>query len=380
MQQGQVFAKGNGSRDATNWAYRYRLGGGNSKRVQRSGFPTETAAAQALDRALHRARQKQGLVETPTLNELVEMYLDQHETEPETIEKLRWLLSKATARFGNTPITELAPAEIAAWRMTIPYGHRFEATQALRQTLARAVSWGMLNTNPAKQGVTNRQRPRIEQHPFESWDELNALADQLGRRLGPLVLFAAATGLRPSEWLALELRDIDRHARVVYVRRAYRNGRIKCPKTDASLRAVPLQQVALEALDALPRRNGSTLVFPAPRGGYLDLHNFRYRDWKPAQRELGIDPIRRIYDLRHSFATFALRAGISTFDLSRYMGASLTMIDRHYGHLAKDGRQHAINLLDTLSATETLTHVHTVDAKWTRKKGSRPTAGQKNRL
>src|SRR6266545_6491425 len=39
-------------------------------------------------------------------------------------------------------------------------------------------------------------------------------------------------------------------------------------------------------------------------------------------------------DLRHTFATFALRAGISTFDLSRYMGASLTMIDRHYGHLA----------------------------------------------
>jgi hypothetical protein len=124
-----------------------------------------------------------------------------------------------------------------------------------------------------------------------------------------------------------------------YVRRAYRNGRIKCPKTDASFRDVPLQAIALEALDALPRRNGSALVFPAPRGGYLDLHNFRHRDWKPAQRALGIDPVRRIYDLRHSSATFALRAGISTFDLSRYMGASLTMIDRHYGHLAKDGRQ-----------------------------------------
>jgi len=24
------------------------------------------------------------------------------------------------------------------------------------------------------------------------------------------------------------------------------------------------------------------------------------------------------------------------------MGASLTMIDRHYGHLARDGREHAI--------------------------------------
>jgi hypothetical protein len=33
------------------------------------------------------------------------------------------------------------------------------------------------------------------------------------------------------------------------------------------------------------------------------------------------------------------------------MGASLTMIDRHYGHLAKDGRQHAINLLNTYTQT-----------------------------
>jgi integrase len=85
-------------------------------------------------------------------------------------------------------------------------------------------------------------------------------------------------------------------------------------------------------------------------GAYFDLHNFRTRGWKPAQRAVGITPLRRVYDLRHTFATFALRAGISTFDLSRYMGASLTMIDRHYGHLARDGREHAIKLLDALNA------------------------------
>jgi hypothetical protein len=67
-------------------------------------------------------------------------------------------------------------------------------------------------------------------------------------------------------------------------------------------------------------------------------------------------------------ATFALRADISTFDLTRYMGASLTMIDRHYGHLAKDGREHAIKLLDAQNVHD----VHAVDARWTRRKGSSP--------
>lgn len=259
--------------------------------MQRGGFPFEQAATDALDRALERLRREQGLAQTPTLSELVDMYLAQHDVEPETLGKLGWLLSKAPRSFGERPVSDLRPAEIAAWRMTIPPGHRFEATQALRQTLRRAVGWGMLNTNPAKRGVENPRRPRFEQRPFESWAELHRLAGRIGSRYGPLVMFAAGTGLRPGEWVALEHRDIDRDMRVLYVRRALRNGRIKTPKTDSSIHAVPLQATALAALEQLPTTPPhSPLLFPAPRSGYLDLHNFRYRDWKPAQRAIGIDP------------------------------------------------------------------------------------------
>ena len=251
MQRGQVFTLKSGGEDRAIWAYRLRIGGRGSRRVQRGGFPSEQAATDALDRALERLRREQGLANTPTLLELVDMYLAQHDVEPETLEKLGWLLSKATRSFGVRPVSDLRPAEIAAWRMTIPPGHRVEATQALRQTLARAVSWGMLNTNPAKRGVENPQRPRFEQRPFETLAELHRLAGRIGPRYGPLVMFAAATGLRPGERLALEHRDIDHQARVVYVRRALRNGRIKNPKTDSSIRAVPLQATALAALEQL---------------------------------------------------------------------------------------------------------------------------------
>jgi len=81
-----------------------------------------------------------------------------------------------------------------------------------------------------------------------------------------------------------------------------------------------LQAIALDAIERQPSSPRSPLLFPAERGGYLDLHNFRNREWKPTQLAAGIEPLRRIYDLRHTYATFALRAGISTFDLSRYMG------------------------------------------------------------
>jgi hypothetical protein len=42
------------------------------------------------------------------------------------------------------------------------------------------------------------------------------------------------------------------------------------------------------------------------------------------------------------------------------------MIDRHYGLLARDRREHAIRLLDTLNASEN-TRWTLVDAGWTSK-------------
>jgi site-specific recombinase XerD len=43
----------------------------------------------------------------------------------------------------------------------------------------------------------------------------------------------------------------------------------------------------------------------------------------------GIEPLRHLYDMRHSYATFALRAGVSVFAVSRFIGSSIAMIDHH---------------------------------------------------
>ncbi len=74
--------------------------------------------------------------------------------------------------------------------------------------------------------------------------------------------------------------------------------------------------------------------------------------------DLVVDP-GGLYDLRHTYATFALRAGVPVFALSRFMGTSIAMIDLHYGHLAVDSYQHAVSLLDALALERA------VDAGWT---------------
>jgi integrase len=337
IQQGQVFKlKARGSDGRPLWAYRHRLDGRGSARPQVGGFASRAEAEGALRKALARLRPG-GCAATMTLADLVDEYLGMHEGEPVTIAKLRWLLGKATSALGAVRLADLSTKDIYAWRQTIPEGHRFEATQAVRQVLNRAVEWDWLTDNPAKR-VPNPARRSNEKRPFESWQQIEAVAVQLGPVYGPMVIFAAATGLRPAELFGLEQRDVDRRAGVVYVRRAFANGRLKRTKTRLSNRAVPLQAKALEALDQLPPSE-NPILFANSSGGRIDFRNFGRRHWKPAQRRARIEPLRGLYDMRHTYATFALRAGVPVFAVSRFMGSSIAMIDYHYGHLAHDSRQ-----------------------------------------
>jgi hypothetical protein len=146
-QHGQVLKlHGCRSDGKVRWAYRYRVNGSFSKRPQVGGFATRDEAQRALRRELARLRPGREM----TVTELVEEYLKVHQAAPSTIEKLRWLLSKATAVFGDQLIADLRSEEICAWRGTLPEGHRFEATQALRQVLNAAVAWELIDVNPAR--------------------------------------------------------------------------------------------------------------------------------------------------------------------------------------------------------------------------------------
>jgi len=81
------------------------------------GFQTERKAHEALERALESSRRDNGLGSRLTLSELTAEYLAQHDAEPRTIEKLRWLLEKAV--HGLDAACALQPANVrrvgAAW-------------------------------------------------------------------------------------------------------------------------------------------------------------------------------------------------------------------------------------------------------------------------
>ena len=175
-----------------------------------------------------------------------------------------------------------------------------------------------MESNPAVAAGDNPAPPPRQVRAY-TLAELDALEAELGPDYGPFVPLVAATGLRPLEGTRLERRDIDRARGVLTVRGT---------KTAGSRREVPLTGRALAALDRLPARLDTPLLFPAPEGGPLNLDNFRRRMWTPAVKASGVERPARIYDLRSTFASNALAAGVTVFELAKMMGTSVAMIER----------------------------------------------------
>jgi integrase len=350
IQRGQAYRLG-----PNRWGLRYYDVDG--KRQRKSSFPSKSAAlAHFREHIEPQLRGEPTPMPELTFSEFVELYLERHgaDVRPRTIATLTERLHHAENRFGSVPLHELERMvdEIAGWQAKQPDGVRYGRSAALRQTLEAAVRWGHTTRNPAKLAGRNRQPTPRTIRVFDR-SELEIITAELQPMYAPLPMFAAATGLRPEEWSALERRDIDRRTGVLNVRRTVSSGeRVELGKTTRSRRQVPLSPRALAALDALPARLSTPLLFPSPEGALINTNNFRNRDWAPAIEAGGIARPARIYDLRSTFASNALAAGISVFELARLMGTSVLMIERSYGALLDGAEAGIVSRLAAFEAAQ----------------------------
>lgn len=338
--KGSVYREASGT-----WGIKWPEGG---KRPQRGGFRTKTEAREWFDENVGPRLRRGGPSAEITFRAFTTVYLERwgatvSERTRRTLER-DWLLP-SLAYFGNFTLAELegAAGDVARWRAGLPSeDRRYKATKALRQVLGAAVRWGYMVRNPALDAGENPQPRREEVRPFAR-EELDRLIIELAPAQAALVVFAAETGLRTNEWNALERRDVDRQNPAVAVARRFSRGQATAyPKTQR--RRVPLTPRAEEALSWLPARIDTPLLFAAPEGGFINLDNWRLRVWYPALEGAGLEK-RGPYCLRHTFASEALSAGVSIFELSRLMGATVETIETHYGHLVRDSEDHLRGLL-----------------------------------
>jgi SAM-dependent methyltransferase len=85
--------------------------------------------------------------------------------------------------------------------------------------------------------------------------------------------------------------------------------------------------------------------------GPINLDNWRRREWSVAVEASGVRKPATPYDMRDTFASNALAAGVTVFELARDMGTSVRMIERHYGALLDGAHAGIAGRLDALEAS-----------------------------
>jgi len=198
-------------------------------------------------------------------------------------------LNHATAEFGDRRIETLKPIELDVWRSQLPARSAHYMFRAFRQVL-EYVAMGLLDANPTariRNTCVSVERRAI--HPFESWEQVEAISAEMDPRFAAIPAVLVGSGLRPEELFALERRDVDLDAGVLSVERVFSQGVLKdCRKSSRQRRRVPLRQRVVDALRAQPPRLDTPLLFPAARGGHIDSEKFRSRQWAPALRAAGV--------------------------------------------------------------------------------------------
>lgn len=338
VQRGQVVKRGPRS-------YQARWYDENGKQHGRGGFETKTAARKWLDgkideiTALRRGDAIPISHRPATVNALLDVFIDKHgrTLDPLTLRTDVSMLKHARRAFGDRHPDSLNRLEIEDWRAELSPGSQHRAFRCFRQALQWGLARGLVSRDGSA-GIKNPKRRRHERRdvtPFESWAEVEAVVGELDPRFAAIPILAVGCGLRPEELFALHRADIDRENRLLRVERRYTGRTLKQGgKTAGSVRQVPLRQRVLDALDGLPPRIDTPILIPAARGGYIDIETFRHREWTPALRAAGM-PHRRVYDCRHTFATWAIEDGVPLWQLATIMGTSVVQIEDTYARWLK---------------------------------------------
>lgn len=181
---------------------------------------------------------------------------------------------------------------------------------------------------------------------------------------GAGVLLCLNTGLRLGELCALRWSDIDFQNGEVSISRAVqriaerRDGSkektklvIQTPKSDDSIRAVPLPLDMLELLRRLSAgASPEAYVLTGKVGVPMDPRTFQYR-FKALLVKFGLRD-RGVHALRHSYATRCIEKGVDVKSLSEMLGhADIKTTLRLYVHSSMEHKKRAVQSISFLSAT-----------------------------
>jgi integrase len=246
-----------------------------------------------------------------------------------SLDKFKALGTPVTSFFGTKAAAKVD--ETAADQFRLKLAERLApATQRERLTTLNACwNWAvkqkLLTENPWTE-VLKRVKvpPKQKPQPFTK-EEARAILEgfrqsKLYSHYADFVEFLLSTGCRLGEAIGLQWQNLSDDCTKVWIGESMaRGGQRKSTKTNRAreFKLSPALQTRLRA--RYSSQSPDSLVFPAPKGGHIDDHNFSRRAWRSVLTAAAVK-YRHPYNCRHTFISHALGRGIPPMAIAEMTG------------------------------------------------------------
>jgi len=263
---------------------------------------------------------------------------------PSTFASESGRLGRVVNWFGPAPLKDIGPGEVQDFlthlrsdqEFTIAAANRYAALLSFAFKLA--VQKGYARKNPVKDIARAREAQRAV--PFVSAEDVAKLvAEARDPRFGALLRVLGDTGIRRSEALALEWRDVDVRRSCLLVRESKNKRPRQVELTSAAIAAFRWLE---ERRVATPMK-GPDLVWSEWAGRLPTAVSSRF---KTVATRAGFASLR-LHDLRHAFCSRLAQAGVPLPTIAALAGhTSFLTTQRYASHLPTGATRGAIAALE----------------------------------
>jgi len=199
----------------------------------------------------------------------------------------------------------------------------------LKHIFTKAIEWGIVQKNPGKKVKLLRERNTRLRYLNEK--EIGRLYDACAKHLRPIVIVALNTGMRKEEILSLRWKDVDYRIRTISI----------LDTKNGESRELPMNDIVYRTLLAVK----NSLVIP---GVFCKKNGERYgnvrKAFEGARKRAGIVDFR-FHDLRHTFASHLVMAGVDLRTVQELLGHKSFEMTLRYAHLSPDHKKAALDTL-----------------------------------
>ena len=262
-----------------------------------------------------------------TVGYYTDVFLDiiRKQNKPRTLKQYTGIAKTIVDQFGSRQISDVKVSDVKGWLADLLAEKTGKTVRnymiVFRNIFQEAIFDEVIDKNP----FTYVRTPRKEKSDFRPFtkEEVTQLLDNAQGWFKNMVAVLAYTGMRTGEILALKWSDIDFENGEIHVQRAMSEFGIGDTKTVNSKRYIPVFESLKPYLYDQQKITAQHSEFV-----FLNQYKLPYRDtmvissnlWRPLLEKCELET-RRLYDLRHTFATNMLSSGqFPAMQISRWMG------------------------------------------------------------